>query len=301
MKALDADLPSSLVSALGIVARRRRGLDDPAEMPRIEQSVKAAQLNAEWLRDYGRCVGLAGRRARAVPPLALQIAVAPLHLAIVADPRFPFPALGLVHLSQAIRQSETIKPAARLDLLAYTTDARLERRGVSFGLVTEARYKGRLVWQSEVRALSMSKQRPPDAGPPREDPDALYARLQPVGEVAIEVPEHLGRAYARISGDRNPIHQHALLARPFGFRRAIVHGTWTLARALASAGLPESAPYELEASFRRPVELPSTIVVCDYLGEQPGERIVRVANPDRNKTHIAIRVRSAAGAEPPAA
>lgn len=34
----------------------------------------------------------------------------------------------------------------------------------------------------------------------------------------------LGRRYARVSGDINPIHLHALSARAFGFRRAIAHG-----------------------------------------------------------------------------
>ncbi len=240
MNAFDVAVPSPLASALGLFTRRRPGLDDPARMPRIERALAAATLDAQWLKAYCDCVALAARRKRLIPPLALQIAAAPLHLAILADPRFPFRALGLVHLSQVIRQSDALRASTRLDLLAYTTDARLEKRGISFGLVTEARFKGDLVWQSEVRALSMSKRtrRGTEDRPARHDPDAIYARLEAVTDESIAVPEHYGRYYARIAGDRNPIHQHALLARPFGFRRAIIHGTWTLARALASANLP---------------------------------------------------------------
>ena len=44
----------------------------------------------------------------------------------------------------------------------------------------------------------------------------------------------LGRRYAAVSGDRNPIHMHALTAKPLGFPAAIAHGMWTKARCLAA-------------------------------------------------------------------
>ena len=111
----------------------------------------------------------------------------------------------------------------------------------------------------------------------------------------LHVPEATGRRYASIAGDLNPIHQHALLARLFGFRRAIVHGTWTLARALALAELPGSPAFTLEAHFRRPVELPSDIRVRAWSGAgaetgNPSGRPHRlmVSEPHTGKTCIDI-------------
>jgi hypothetical protein len=227
--------------------------------------------------------------AYGLPPLALQIAAGPLHLALIADPAFPFKALGLVHLTQSVLQHRRIDPAARLDLIAYTTHARTEKRGISFGLVTQAREQGDLVWSSEVRALSIQRAQDP-TDRPKTGVDDEYVSAICTGEARIAVPEHTGRNYARIAGDRNPIHQHAWLARPLGFRRAIVHGTWTLARALASAGLPQTPAYELHARFRRPVELPSEIKVCSYQGPEKGQCAVRVTNAESGKLHIAIDV-----------
>ncbi|MBP7082082.1 MAG: hypothetical protein KBA96_13295, partial [Rhodocyclaceae bacterium] len=96
-------------------------------------------------------------------------------------------------------------------------------------------------------------------------------------EQQIEVAENCGRRYARIAGDRNPIHQHALLARFFGLKRAIVHGTWTLARALALAELPDSDSFKFNAVFLRPVELPSQIWVRAYIetGGLPAQVLVQ--------------------------
>ena len=66
-----------------------------------------------------------------------------------------------------------------------------------------------------------------------------------------------------MSGDRNPIHLHALGARALGFPRAIIHGMWTKARCLAalqeSAGAPPTAPLSVEVRFRRPITLPSSV------------------------------------------
>ena len=78
----------------------------------------------------------------------------------------------------------------------------------------------------------------------------------------------LGRRYAAVSGDRNPIHMHPLPARALGFPGAIAHGMWTMARILASlAGeLPDS--YAVEVSFRSPIVLPAAVgFTCRALEE----------------------------------
>ena len=58
----------------------------------------------------------------------------------------------------------------------------------------------------------------------------------------MRVPGDIGRRYAAVSGDRNPIHLYPLTARAFGFPRAIAHGMWLKARTLAAleGRLPEA-------------------------------------------------------------
>jgi acyl dehydratase len=92
------------------------------------------------------------------------------------------------------------------------------------------------------------------------------------------LPGDLGRRYAAVSGDRNPIHLHALSARAFGFPRAIAHGMWTKARCLAAlaepgarghghreqgaAGWPDGGmpdAFSVDVRFRRPILLPATV------------------------------------------
>lgn len=281
-----------LGSTLGLFRHPRRGLLDPALLPRMERSLASATLDPAWLKAYSECVGL--KVGAALPPLALQLAAAPLHMAILGDPRFPFRALGLVHMSQRVMQTRAIPVDAALDLLAYSTDARWEKRGMSFGLVTEAWCKGECVWRGETRALAPGKSMAPAQAAAAGATDDRGAAMPACDEV-LHVPEATGRRYAAIAGDLNPIHQHALLARLFGFRRAIVHGTWTLARALALAELPGRPAFTLEAHFRRPVELPSDIRVRAWGGAgaetgNPSGRPHRltVSEPHTGKTCIDI-------------
>ena len=74
------------------------------------------------------------------------------------------------------------------------------------------------------------------------------------------LPSDLGRRYAPISGDYNPIHLGALCAKVFGFKQAIAHGMWSKARCLAAMGtfIPD-AGYSVDVNFLKPVFLPSKV------------------------------------------
>ena len=284
-----------LAATAGLFRHRRRGLDEPAAMPRVERALAGATLSPAWLSAYQDCVGLPPDGP--LPPLALQLAAAPLHLAILGDARFPFRALGLVHLSQRVTQTRPLPADAVFDLRAFTTDAQWEKRGMSFGLVTEARIGAGLVWRGETRALAPGPSPAAAAMPAKgQRSEAAEADGPWDCEHLLRVPEPTGRRYAAIAGDLNPIHQHALLARLFGFRRAIVHGTWTLARALALTGLPATPAFSLEARFRRPVELPSTVQVRAGPGANTGERWVRVLGTDGRTVGLSIRIVPRGGA-----
>ena len=143
-----ANIPSSLSSAFDLFRYARPSLNNPANMPYIARELATASVDANWLTAYRLCVGLA-EGSDSLPPLALQIAAAPLHLAILAEAKFPFRALGLVHLSQQVEQMQAIPSTAAINLLAYTTDARWEKRGMSFVLVWSLKHGLPVSWCGE--------------------------------------------------------------------------------------------------------------------------------------------------------
>ena len=70
------------------------------------------------------------------------------------------------------------------------------------------------------------------------------------------LPGDLGRRYAAVSGDGNPIHLYPLTAQALGFKRQIAHGMWTKARCVAAleTGCPTRSPSRV--AFKKPVFLP---------------------------------------------
>jgi len=286
MQALHGEgLPPAWRAYGAMLLRRRRGLRGGDALPRIERSATGLQLDPAWLAAYRAIVGLAPEAAEgrsAVPPLALQIAAAPLHLSILADAAFPFRAFGLVHVAQRVEQIAPLRPQERFALSAFTGPVRPARRGVEFDLITEVQADGRCAWRGITTAVSLGAAGVPTAVSAAATAPAEGAPWQTIAHLAA--PEPLGRRYAAIAGDLNPIHQHALLARPFGFDRAIVHGTWTLARALAAAGWPRTPAFVLEARFRRPVLLPSDLLVAVRSAADAEE--LRVTSPDGATLHL---------------
>lgn len=287
---LGSPLPSTLASTARLLWHRRPGLTLPTDMPRIERRLSGVRINAAWLQDYLKCTAAANWPAAQLPPLALQIAAAPLHMAVMADPAFPLRPLGIVHQSQHVQQWHPLSALQAYDLHVFTSEARIEQRGISFGLVTEAWQLGTLVWRSEVRILSI--QRKPEKARQKVHPNEL-SDLTPTQDETLTVPESTGRRYARIACDYNPVHVHAWLARPFGFRHAIAHGTWTLARAMFCLEIEAAREFTLVAQFIRPVELPSRIRIASYPGTEPGERWLRVTEAGGTQTLLSARVKLA--------
>ncbi|MBM74934.1 MAG: hypothetical protein CMK59_06010 [Proteobacteria bacterium] len=238
-------------------------------------------LRAEWrgvepwkVSEYQSICGF--EKTQDLPITYPQIMATPLHFQLLAHPAFPFPVLGLVHVSQKIEQSRPLRIDERPDLLTWCDGLTQVRRGVEFTIHTEARIMDEVVWKAETVTFSRSRKGHGQANRTKEPilEDVLKT-------ISIDVPEHLGRTYCGISGDWNPIHVHMLLAKIFGFPRAIIHGMWSMARCVAE--LPET-PRKVEAHFRRPIYLPSTVVLKQ--GSFQEHELVEMIRPDDGKRHL---------------
>ncbi len=99
-------------------------------------------------------------------------------------------------------------------------------------------------------------------------------------------PTGIGRRYAQVSGDFNPIHLFDSTARLFGFKHAIAHGMWSLARSTASlAPNAGNHPMSVDVRFIKPLLLPGEV----ELAVQPAagnEQQFWLASADRGPVHL---------------
>lgn len=265
------------------------------EVPEIDLTLAGVQPDAERVAAYARVCGFSLRdRLPATYPHVLAF---PLHMAAMADGRFPFGAVGLVHIENRIVQHRPIALHEPLDVRVRTGKLEPHPRGRAFALLSEALVDGEPVWESVSRMLrrggggseadtaaQATASTPPGAPaenagePPADGSSGAGAAEHPNAEWRLG--EDLGRRYGAVSGDRNPIHMHALAAKPLGFPRAIAHGMWTKARCLAAleAQLPDA--FGVEVRFRKPILLPARV---GFTSVRRGEEIdfaVRDARKD---------------------
>ena len=214
-------------------------------------------VDREHLLSYQRICGFTG--GDVLPHPYPHLLGFPLQVQLMTDHAFPLPLPGLVHLENRITASRRLTADDLLDVTVSAENLTPHPKGTVVDLVTVVEVGGEPVW--EGRSTYLRRGRGPataDAAPPRPAAPALPEGA-PVG--VVRVPEGLGRAYAAVSGDVNPIHLHPLSAKAMGFPRAIAHGMWTYARALAVLGSATDAGGTSHVWFQKPVFLPSTVEV----------------------------------------
>jgi len=256
------------------------------EVPDLELSLAAVRPDADAVAAYGRVCGFTLRDQ--LPPTYPHVLAFPLHMAVMADGGFPFGAVGLVHVENRIVQHRPIRLGEELALVVRPTPLEPHRSGRTFSLLTEARIGDELVWQSTSTMLRRGKPKNPADGP-KSRPGVDKSAHRPLGAGMTASAEwrlegDLGRRYAGVSGDRNPIHMHSLTAKPLGFRSAIAHGMWTKARCLAALEgcLPDA--FVAEVRFRKPIGLPGRV---EFLSDAGGEEIhFAVRDAKRQTPHL---------------
>ncbi|HYF24991.1 MAG TPA: MaoC/PaaZ C-terminal domain-containing protein [Baekduia sp.] len=220
------------------------------DMPQDLERTRTATTDTGALAAYAKVCGF--RLGDTVPPTWPHILAFADHMSLMTDGRFPFQAIGLVHVANRIEQRRAIGVGEELELTVRPTAVEPHPKGKAFSLVTEAAVGGEVVWVETSTMLhrgggSGEERGPREAAEPLE-PTATW-----------KLPGDLGRRYAGVSGDSNPIHLHPLTAKAFGFPRAIAHGMWTKARALAALEGRLADAFTVEVEFKRPVLLPATV------------------------------------------
>jgi hypothetical protein len=196
-----------------------------------------------------------------------------LQMTLLAHPAFPLPAAGLVHIANRIERRRRIDAGESLELRVWLEPIEPHPRGRSVTIATEARADGETVWSEWSTMLHRGEPAPgatatPTAppglatappGPPPTAPPGPPPTAELPATARWRLPGDLGRRYAAVSGDRNPIHLHPLTAKAFGFPRPLAHGMWTIARCVAALGPELDDAVTVQVAFRRPLLLPAVV------------------------------------------
>jgi acyl-CoA thioesterase FadM len=245
------------------------------ELPDVELVVSDVEVDREHLNDYDRVCGF--RLRDELPPTYPHIVAFPLAMELMTDSSFPFAAMGLVHIENRIEQERELRMDEPLTVRVRAEGLEEHERGTQFQIVAEASAGEESVWHS--RSTYLHKEGGGgSSGGDRDAPDV------PEPNAIWKIPGDIGRRYAAVSGDRNPIHLHPLTARLFGMPAPIAHGMWMKARCLAAleGTLPES--FAAQVRFKAPVKLPSRVAFASWA--EDGERRFTLHEAGGGKPHL---------------
>lgn len=254
------------------MSARWRYLDSLPTLPNLfVQAALRRKVTGTQLPDTGlRCwtavdpVKLAAYRnvcgfsaSSVLPPTYLHVLAFNLQMQLMTAKEFPFPLLGLVHLGNRIKVHRPLGGVNKVYIGVQAGNLQPHAKGATFSLLTQVEDGLGVLWEEESTMLCREMK--------LEGAVALVDELltTPMTEVTrFQAPADIGRRYAKVSGDYNPIHLSAPSAKLFGFPTAIAHGMWLKARTLAllSNHLPLSN-LDIDVQFQKPVRLPSEIIL----------------------------------------
>lgn len=217
-----------------------------------------------------------------------QVLIVPLHFHILSDPLSKMPIFGLIHARNEIFSRKPLASNQKLGVLAWTGESKWNDKGMYLDLwsAIDPSFVGidwsslsaeqiqekisQAAWMCRMTVFKMKgKAKETEGKEVKKTVEPKSGDILPINHLIKWVlSADLGRKYASVSGDYNPIHLFPWTSRFFGFKEPIIHGMWSLARALGELEKtnfasqnpdPVYKPSFLEVKFKRPISIPTEV------------------------------------------
>ncbi len=285
-------LPGLYRQALMLAAQRRVGrAATPSVIPAARHRVDGAGIDLGALTRFQHLLGSAARDQ--VPSAYLHTIAFPVAMSVLARDDFPLPLLGMVHLSNEVHQKRQVSAFETLGVVAFAEDLRAHAVGTQVSVVTEVSVGTERVWTGRsmylARGVHLGGAGPWD--PSHEGRPAFWA---PAPTALWRLDAGIGRRYAAVSGDWNPIHLSGPTAKALGMKSAIAHGMYLAARMVEQAAVAPAGAMDWRIDFAAPVRLPGWVTTSfTRTGAGGGVRVAAVGwSAERRRPHFTGWVRA---------
>ncbi len=277
---LKAALPS--IPVVNQLPGVRKTGGDPSSL----HELRTATVTREHVAAYARVCGFP---VKDTAPLTFPHVLAfPLHMAVMTSPEFPFPAIGTVHLANSITRHRPIDVGETLQIEVHASPVRPHPKGQAVDFLATARVDGETLWESTSTYLRRGR----SSADGMVSTGSTDASDVVPGRIAWRLGGDVGRRYAAVSGDHNPIHLYPLTAKALGFRRQIAHGMWSLARCVAALENRIPDVVTVDAAFTKPIFLPGTVMFGqDAVDDEDGIAFA-LTSPKGGTPHLVGRTRA---------
>lgn len=247
-------IPGVFPVYMKMLVTRKKGFKPGDIFPQITAVVKNVTIDDEKLKAYREICGL--NDDGCLPLLYPHVFTAPLHMAILSSREFPIPLAGMLHYRNHSIQHRPIAQDEKLDVEVSLAEHRIVKQGFEFDYTIRIISGGELVWNSITTYLKLGKFGKEFTPSPRSE----LIQPEPDAERFAEhfIPEKIGRRYAKICSDYNPIHISKLMAKLMGFKRDIAHAMWATSLSIGKVGVrTDKGAVRIDLGFKAPLVIGS--------------------------------------------
>jgi acyl dehydratase len=257
--------------------------------PTALHELRSVTVSREHVSAYAGVCGFPVKDT--VPVTYPHVLAFPLHMAVLTSPEFPFPAMGTVHVANSITQHRAVLVGEPLEVEVHTSEVRPHPKGTAVDFLATVTADGETVWESSSTYLRRGRSEAVVSTGSTDGPGSTDVGAVVPGRITWRLAGDVGRRYAGVSGDHNPIHLYPLTAKALGFPRQIAHGMWSLARCVAALEnrLPDSV--RVDCAFKKPILLPGTVAFG--LDATDGSLAFALTSPKNGAPHLVGTTRPA--------
>lgn len=280
-------MPPTIASQYGRALLSKGQKGKTKQLPNVSLWLTGVRPNPKKVAEYAKVCGFTLEGDK-LPFTYLHILAFPLHMELMLHKDFPLALMGLVHIRNSITQHQAIRSGDKLDICCKFSNLTETDKGLEFDICTEISSAGILLWESTSTNLARKGGSSSKNKGPRPEPTPF------AHQESWKLASNLGRRYAKVSGDSNPIHLFSLSAKLFGFKGHIAHGMWSKARAAATLQpLMQSDACQLSCEFKLPVFLPCQVELnWNAIDTNAAQTDFELRSKDGSKTHMKGHIRA---------
>ena len=280
---------AALSRGQGLKAVLKAAKENKDAIPQLSMQLNNIKPDRLKVRQYAKVCSF-NFDVHALPLTYPHILAFNLHIKLMTHPLFPLPIMGLIHVRNTITSDRAMFIDELVNIQVFICSSRLTKKGLEFDIHSEVIINTQVVWQSISTYLYLIKKNPASTEASNTSPLKQHETQSPFRyQQQWSLPENLGRKYAQVSGDANPIHLHKLSAKLFGFKQAIAHGMWLKAHSIAVLKpiFKSQYPITISVDFKQPTPLNSDIKMHYQETKKLNNSInFDLRNPDGNKLHM---------------
>ena len=179
-------------------------------------------------------------------------------MAAMLDRAFTFPIPGVVHIANAMQLVDEACSASPF-LIEVDVHQMPFLKGEKIFVEFDVRFK-----QGGITKILCSSRylvrRGKSPAPPLNEDLSKFGERRTVANVVLQ--SDIGRRYARLSGDLNPIHLWPWSAKFLGFKQPIAHGMYLVGMTEASLKLEQNVPIKrIHVRFINPAVIPGDLEI----------------------------------------